>query len=186
MEQVAETTTILDGIALLVVLGLGVLGAIKGAMRFVIGLVAVSAGVSLAAAYGGSIGAHTWPLVADAEDPAAAGTLAGGAVIFVAALLLGAVLAKLLRAALEQVALGGVDRFLGFLLGATKGALFVILGVFVLLLVDVPSIRESLDASHTLALTKEVALVARGSVPEQTRDLIDEVFELREDPKLRR
>ena len=72
----------------------------------------------LAGTFGESLGARDWPLVSGADDSQGMGVLVGCAVIFAATLLVGALVARLLRAAAEETDLGGVDRVLGLVFGA--------------------------------------------------------------------
>ncbi|RKY17664.1 MAG: hypothetical protein DRQ55_15215 [Planctomycetota bacterium] len=173
-----ESVTIIDVIGLLLILGLGIVGAIKGAARFVVGLLAVMLGLALASRYGGALGAESWPLIADAEDPAAVGTLAGSGLIFVGALLAGWLIARLLRKLLESASLGGIDRFLGFVFGAARGALFCMVIVFVLRTLDVESFRADVDASYALKVTRQAAALTRPYTPDNTRAVMDSALDI--------
>jgi uncharacterized membrane protein required for colicin V production len=174
---------VIDGIGLALVLGIGIAGAIKGAMRYVIGLAAVMAGASLAMTHGNQLGAETWPLVVSSDDPLKIGNMVGGAVLFVAVLLTGAILAKLMRKALEEVSLGGMDRFLGFVFGAARGAMFTMVLVFMAKAISSEALNADVDGSYALSLTRDAALAARPWIPEENRQLVDDTLELKADPE---
>jgi membrane protein required for colicin V production len=178
MSSPLEQVAIIDAIGLLLILGIGIAGAIKGAVRYIVGLAAVALGVGLAATYGGELGAETWPIVGDADDPERMGTLVGGGVLFIGALLAGGLVAKLLRTALESASLGGIDRFLGFVFGAARGAVFTVIIVFVVKAMDLDALREDVDGSYALSLTRDLAVATRDITPEGTRDVIDRTLEL--------
>lgn len=182
MSSSFSDVAIIDIVGLLLILGIGIAGAFKGAVRYIVGLATVAVGLSLAVTHGGSIGAESWPLVADAGDPARIGALVGGGVIFAGTLLAGAIVAKILRKALEETSLGGLDRFLGFVFGAARGALFTMVLVFIGMAVSSPSLEDDLGSSYALAMTREVALVARPYIPEDNRSMVDDVLKLKQDP----
>lgn len=173
MSEPLNSLAVTDIVGLLLVLGLSVAGVIKGAARFVIGLVAVVAAVGLAARYGSALGADAWPLVSDATDPLRAGALVGSAVIFTGTLLAGGVLARLMRRALESASLGGLDRFLGLLLGALRGAAFTVVLVFVLKSLPVPALQADVDRSHALTLTRALAEAGQPWLPESSGSFIE-------------
>lgn len=185
MSPTLDGASVIDGIGLLLVLGIGIAGAVKGAVRYIVGLVAVMAGVSLALTHGQQLGAENWPFVKSAEDPLQVGGLVGGAVLFVAVLLTGAIVAKLLRKALEEVSLGGLDHFLGFVFGAARGALFTMVLVFMAKAVSSDALDEDVDPSYALAFTRKIAVAGRPWIPEANRQLVDDTLELKQDPVLR-
>jgi uncharacterized membrane protein required for colicin V production len=185
MSSTFDGISVIDGIGLLLVLGIGIAGAFKGAVRYIVGLAAVMAGVSLAVTHGQQLGAETWPFVESSGNPEQVGGLVGGAVLFVAALLTGAIIAKLLRKALEEVSLGGLDRFLGFVFGAARGALFTMVLVFMAKAVGSGMLDEDVNGSYSLAFTREVAVAARPWIPEANRQLVDDTLQLKSEPALR-
>ena len=185
MSPTLDGVSVIDGIGLLLVLGIGIAGAVKGAVRYVVGLVAVMAGVSLAVTQGHQLGAETWPFVKTAANPTQVGGLVGGAVLFVGVLLLGALVARLLRKALEEVSLGGLDRFLGFAFGAARGALFTMVLVFIAKATESQMLDDDLDPSYSLSFTRQAAVAARPWIPEENRQLVDNTLELKKDPEPR-
>ncbi len=181
MSPTLSDVAIIDIVGLLLILGIGIAGAFKGAVRYIVGLLTVAVGLSLAVTHGGSIGAESWPVVADAGDPERIGALVGGGAVFAATLLVGAIVAKVLRKALEETSLGGLDRFLGFVFGAARGALFTMVLVFIGRAVASQSLEEDLASSYALAMTREVALVVRPYIPEDNRPMVDDVLGLNPD-----
>lgn len=180
MSPAFDNVSIIDVAGLLLVLAIGVAGAIKGAARYVIGLVTLLVGVGLATRFGASLGAASWPLVDSAEDPEKIGALVGGGLIFVGVLLVGGLVAKLLRAALESASLGGFDRFIGFVLGAARGLVFTMVAVIVIKAVNVEGMREDLAGSYALEVTQKIASATRPHLPAETGDLIARTLELEE------
>lgn len=185
MSPAIADLAVIDIVGLLLILGIGIAGAFKGAVRYVVGLITVAVGLSLAVTHGGSIGAESWPVVADASDPQRVGSLVGGGVVFAGTLLAGALVAKILRKALEETSLGGLDRFLGFVFGALRGALITMVLVFIAKAVASQSLEDDLAGSYALAMTREAALLARPYIPEDNREMVDDVLGLKEDPALK-
>src|SRR5262245_15177679 len=119
-----DDVSILDGLALVLVVAYAVGGLIKGGIRFILGLATVIVGMILAGTFGESLGAQHWPGVVGLEHAERIGVLLGCALVFGATLLVGALLARLLRRAAEETDLGGVDRALGLVFGALRGLLY--------------------------------------------------------------
>lgn len=161
MSQTLQNVAWLDGIALLLVVGLAIAGAFKGAIRFVVGLAAVAAGVILAGRYGGSLGAEGWPVIADFDDPEKVGTLVGCVILFAGALLVGALVSRMLRKAAEEQDLGGVDRLLGFLFGGLRGALLAAILAVLIMATDFEALRSDAEGSITLRATRKAVAVTR-------------------------
>lgn len=174
----AETLAFVDMGALVVLLALAVMGAVKGAVRIVIGLVSLSVGVILAGRYGGELNAESWPVVAGFEDPQRVGGLVGCAVVFVVAIVAGAFLAKFLRKAVEDSNLGGMDRLIGLALGLAQGIVWVSVLVIGLKALSIESLEAQLEESHALAGTREVVLATRGLASGKIREFLDETLEL--------
>ncbi|GJM20238.1 MAG: hypothetical protein DHS20C15_01530 [Planctomycetota bacterium] len=175
----AETLAFVDMGALIVLLSLGVLGAIKGAVRIVIGLVSLSVGVVLAGRFGGELNAESWPVITGFDDPQRVGGLVGCALVFVVAIVLGALLAKFVRKAVEDSNLGGMDRLIGLLLGFAQGALWVSLLVVGAKALAVPSLDAELEDSQALRGTRELVLVTRGFASSgKIRDFLDATLDL--------
>ena len=63
----------LDMVAVGLMLVLGIFGAVRGAVRTVVGLLAGMAGVVMASRYGADLNAKTWPGIADMENAEAVG-----------------------------------------------------------------------------------------------------------------
>ena len=63
-EQVAVEASWLDLVSLVIIVTLAVAGVIKGAIRIVVGLAALTGGVLLAMRYAPALGAEGWPVIA--------------------------------------------------------------------------------------------------------------------------
>lgn len=169
---------VLDLGALLLLVVFGVLGGVKGAVRIIFGLVSLSAGYVLAAQYGGSLKAETWPIVKGFEDPAQVGGLVGCALVFILVILVGALLGRMLRKALSESNLGGMDRLIGMLLGLAQGALWVAALVILLKALNLPPVNAELDRSLALEATRQLAANSPGIASGKIRDFIDTTLEL--------
>ena len=172
-----------DLVGLVVVLAYGIAGLLKGAIRFIVGLAAVVVGLILAGTFGESLGARDWPFIADSQDSQRIGVLVGCGLLFVGTLLVGALVAKLLRAAAEETDLGGVDRFLGLVFGVLRGTLYVTLAVTLLMFVhglfpDMRSLHDALEGSWGLEVTRTVADVCGGWFPPPMAEWLDETLVL--------
>ena len=174
----AESLGFVDMGALLVLLALGVMGAVKGAVRIVIGLISLSVGVVLAGRYGGELEAETWPVIAGFDDPVRVGGLVGCALVFVVALVVGALLAKFIRKAVENSNLGGMDRLIGLLLGFAQGAVWVSVLIIGLKALAVPSLEAELEESHALRGTRELVMATRGFASGKIGEFLDSTLEL--------
>ncbi len=173
----------IDGLALLVIVGYGIAGLVKGAIRFIVGLATVVVGIILAGTFGESLGASDWPLISGTQDSQRIGVLVGCATVFAGTLLAGALLSKLLRAAAEETDMGGVDRTLGLVFGLLRGAVYVTLFVTLLMFArsmfpDMTSLQDSLDGSSSLELTRAVGDTCRGWFPPSIADWLTETLEL--------
>ncbi len=171
-----------DLVGLLVVVAYAIAGLLKGAIRFIVGLATVVVGIILAGTFGESLGARDWPFISDADESHRIGVLVGCGLVFAATLLVGALVAKLLRAAAEETDLGGVDRVLGLVFGVLRGTVYVTLGVTVLMFVnqlfpDMTSLRESLEGSRSLEVTRVVADTCGGWFPAPMAEWIDQALQ---------
>jgi len=101
---------------------------------------------------------------------------AGFAGILVGVIVIGALVAILLRGALEKLKLLAYDRFLGGVLGALKGALVVVLAQNVMmdLLGSEGSIPEAIDESVSWSVSKPVMEKALPLLPEAFREKLRE------------
>lgn len=175
----AETIGFVDMGALVLLALLGVMGAIKGAVRIVIGLVSLSVGVVLAGRYGGELEAETWPVVRGFEDPVRVGGLVGCALVFVVALVLGALLAKFVRKAIHDSNLGGMDRLIGLLLGVAQGVVWVAVLVVGAKALAIPALDAELQDSHALRGTRELVRATRDVASTgKVREFLDNALEL--------
>lgn len=179
----------IDGVGVVVVVAFGVIGLLKGAIRFIVGLATVVVGIMLAGTFGESLGAQGWPFIEESQNSQRIGVLVGCAIVFAATLLAGALVVKLLRAAAEETHLGGTDRAFGLLFGLVRGVLYVALLTTLLMFVrgvfpDLKSLHGSLDESWSLELTRVVAGACRGWFPTPMGDWLAETLQLPVDGSL--
>lgn len=156
MPPVLEGTSWIDIGALALVLALGVAGAIRGATRMIVGFLTMVVAFWMPARYGGTLGIAQWSLFAesDLEDPQRTGMLVECGLIFVAVLVVGAIVARLLRSLIESLALGGIDRLLAFFLGAGMGAIFAAAAVLGLMAVDHEALWNDMESSIAVHMTR--------------------------------
>ena len=118
-------------VAVVVIVALSVLFAfVRGIVRTLVGLVAWIAGLVLALAFASPLAAHlpTFGLATDTAVPVS--QLVAFALIFVAAMICGALIAWPLAGVVKAAGLSFVDRFLGGLFGVVRaGALLAALGL---------------------------------------------------------
>src|SRR5262249_26205198 len=92
------------------------------------------AGIFLALAFGGEVA----PYIPGMAGSPVARHVTAAAVVFIAVLVLGAIVAWLLSKLVHAVGLGFVDRFLGRVFGGRRGALIVVIAVLVAGLTPLP------------------------------------------------
>ena len=178
-----DNVSVLDGLGLVLVVVYAVSGLMKGAIRFIIGLAAVVVGIVLAGTFGESLGARNWPGVSGQEKEAEIGVLLGCALIFAATLLVGALVARLLRRAAEETDLGGVDRTLGLLFGGLRGLIYaelIVLAIMILLMLfpDMKSLRNQVEGSFALAATQKTAEICHPWFPPPTAEWLAATLQL--------
>jgi uncharacterized membrane protein required for colicin V production len=154
VETVESTLSWLDMVALGLMAVLGIFGAVKGAVRTVVSLLAGMAGVIMASRYGADLDAETWPGIAGMENAEAVGVGVGCAVVFVGVLVAGLIVAWILRKIIQRAELGALDRLLGLALGIAKGALIACIVAVAVMAVDLPSLQEGAAHSVTVARTR--------------------------------
>lgn len=156
MPDVLQGTSWIDIAALVLVLVMGVAGAVKGAVRMIVGFVTMSIAFWLPGRYGGTLGIAQWKIFteSDLEDPQRVGMLVECALIFVAVLVVGAIVARLMRSLIESLALGGIDRLLAFFLGAGMGAIFSAAAVLGLMAIDHEALWHDMESSVAVHITR--------------------------------
>jgi uncharacterized membrane protein required for colicin V production len=145
MHALAMTLTTPDTIVLVACGALGIRGALKGFAWQAVRTVGLIGALWGATAFHEPFG--TW-LSEDTPVPGIAAPIVGWLLILFGILLVGAYLAHLARGLVRSANLSGVDRILGFLLGALMGLVlsavgFVVWGKFV----GEEDLRETLDGS---------------------------------------
>ncbi|MHC4845378.1 MAG: CvpA family protein [Planctomycetota bacterium] len=163
-----------DIAALVLVALLAVMGAIRGAIRILVGVIALLVGVFLAGRYGHQLHAERLPWIADAEDSLGIGMAVAGILIILAAVLVGGLLGRVLKRAAEEAEFGRVDRLFGFLLGALKGSLYAALLVIALMAIGPDGARADAESSYAVGATRGLVDGLGGILPESLSErLID-------------
>lgn len=153
----------LDKLAGLVVLVSAWLGLWRGATRIVFGLATLFAAVALSAAYGGRVGASV------ASDGSPLGPLVGAAIVYVAVLVVGGLIARVARGAVESTRCGGlVDRTLGLVLGAGRGVAYVAIAIVALRAAPVDGLDGLTDSTISLDVTRSAFTFVEAWLPTDT------------------
>lgn len=90
--------------------------------------------------------------------------------VFVAALLIFAIIIPLFSSAVQRSAVSGVDQALGFLFGVLRGALLVVVALVLYDRVLIGDPIPAVDDSRTVAIFAEVQASASASIPEDVPD----------------
>jgi len=131
-----------DLVASIIILLLGLKGIINGFFKEVFGLVGIVGGIFVASRVGNDVGKYLSDLIFNFENSAAinfTGFLATLAVFWLTMLLLGTVFKKLS----SMSGLGPIDRFFGFVVGASK--FFLIAAVIANSAYNMKSLKPTLD-----------------------------------------
>ena len=107
----------LDIVIIVVVVGLGIAGLRQGMIRTVFGIAGLIGGIVLAGRYYDELAARLFP------SGASWGNIAAYAIIAIATLVVAGVIGWLLAKLVNFVALGWLDRVMGFILGIAIGGL---------------------------------------------------------------
>jgi membrane protein required for colicin V production len=127
MERVLFKMVTLDYIILAIVLISAIAGLVQGFLREICSLVTWVLGVLLAWKFGPVLAPHLGGVLREAPY----GLWAGRAIIFVAVLVIGAIVGATVNHFVRLSLFSGLDRLLGFVLGVVRGV--VIVGVVVIL-----------------------------------------------------
>lgn len=161
-----EGFSITDGVALVVVLVSAVLAYSRGFTREVLAILGWAA-AAVAAFY---FAPQVVPLVQEipyVKDVIATSCqlsiLAAFAVVFAVALVVLSIFTPLFAAAVQESALGPIDRGAGFLFGILRGALLVI--VAILVYQSAGQAVPDVDTSRTVALLSEATARVKAEIP---------------------
>lgn len=154
---------------LLVVIGVS---ALLGLFRGFVGIVVGTASWLLAGWATFQFGGDAGHWLAEGSRPSMTQYLGGYALVFVCVLVAVAVIGMVIRAGVEAVRLNGIDRSLGFALGALRGAFFAC--VLVLLMGFTPLTSEpAWRESRVLPLLLPVASWMRAQLPDWSVPEVD-------------
>ena len=121
------------------------LATLRGFMHSAFGLTAVVVAFTLTLARGDIL---LQPINHVLESPNISGAVSH-AIVFVAALIAGGALGKLIRGAARKMDLGGLDRFVGFLFGLLRGGLIAVIIVLVVGALPVENSRAWKESALT-------------------------------------
>ena len=145
--------------AIAVVIGVSMLfGVMRGLLKEIVSLVIWSVAVVLGLAFGEPLGAA---IGLGETAPRLSGGV-GFAAVFVAVLVAGALVQRMLRALVNATGLSGTDRTLGLVFGAVRGGALVVLGLVALRAYAGQSAwwDDSVLAPHLLVWEDDVLAVA--------------------------
>lgn len=165
-----------DMATLVLVALMALMGAIRGAIRIVVGLLALIVGLFLAGRYGHQLHADRLPWISDADDSLGIGLAVASGLILLVAVLVGGLLGRLLKRAAKEAEFGRLDRFFGLLLGAIKGALYAALLVIALMAMGPDGARADAAGSYSVGITRRIVDGFGTMLPETVRTRLDELL----------
>ena len=164
MERVLLKMVTLDYVILAIVLISAIAGLIQGFLREICSLVTWVLAVWLAWTLGPELAPHLGGVLREAPY----GLWAGRAIVFVAVLVLGAIVGATVNHFVRLSLFSGLDRLLGFVLGMIRGV--VIVGVVVILAQSLKLDGEAWwKKSRLLPIAEPVAGVLRSLVGDRLR-----------------
>ncbi|QMU57772.1 MAG: CvpA family protein [Boseongicola sp.] len=164
-----EAFTILDGIVAVIIILSSVLAYSRGFVRETLAI----GGWILAAIVAFVFAPTVEPLMK--EVPVLRDFIAGScdlamigafAVVFAVALIIVSVFTPLFAGAVQRSALGGIDQGFGFLFGAARGILLVVIGMMIYEQVIVNDPIAVIDESRTAAVYNQVSDTIMDQIPE--------------------
>ena len=120
--SVTDVLPTADIVILIVILVSAAIGLIRGLVKEVVSLTIWLSAFVLALAFAGAVADR----VVSADVDPGFRVVAGFLIVFVAVLIVGALLQWLLSKIVKSTGLTGTDRFLGFLFGSVRGAIVVV------------------------------------------------------------
>lgn len=165
-----EGFTIVDAVVAVVILISAILAYSRGLVREVLAIVGWVA-AAVAAFYLTPMAeplVKEIPVVSDfLGDSCELAVIAAFVGVFVAALIVFAILIPLFSGAVQRSAVSGVDQALGFLFGVLRGALLVVVALIVYDRVLIGDPIPAVDDSRSVAIFGEVQGSIEESIPEQ-------------------
>jgi membrane protein required for colicin V production len=145
-----------------------VIGMVRGLLVEVLSIAIWAAAVALALLFGGSVGDR----FADAIELPSLRAALGHGLVFVAALVVGALFLWLMRKLVQGTGLTGTDRLLGLVFGIARGALLVMVLVVLAGLTALP--RDPWwQGSRLIPVFQGIAQDLKPHLPAALRDYID-------------
>jgi membrane protein required for colicin V production len=161
-----EGFTVADGVALLIVAISALLAYSRGLVREVLAIV----GWVLAAIAAFYFAPTVEPLIREipyvrdvVESSCQLSILAAFVVVFAAALIVLSIFTPLFSAAIQDSALGPIDRGFGFIFGAARGILLIIIAL--LIYENVGLAVQEIDASRTVSLLADASTRMKQEIP---------------------
>jgi len=171
-----------DVCMLLLIFVTGLVGALRGAVRPVASLAALTVGVLVAGHLAPMLRAERLPFVRDAEDPVALGMALGWVLVLLAAMLAGSLIGRILVRLVTGNEHGRADRLVGLLVGAGRGAIVGALAcVALLMFVGQGPVRADVEASRTFDGTRWLVSRADPLMPRSSLQPIRSAIESGED-----
>ena len=161
-----------DVVILIIVLLSSVIGLVRGLFKELLSLLVWFIAVVLALYFSTTVGEALSGHIEDASIRSVVGFF----IVFIATLIVGAIVQVLVRRLVSGTGLTGTDRFLGFLFGSARGVLVCIVGLVALKSFEIESEwwEESLIIPELLAFEQDV-LGLMGKAKDMVVEVTDQV-----------
>lgn len=163
----------LDFVFLFFVVIFSIEGLREGFSRLIVGLIAVVAGLFVAAWTYGVAASYLLPYVSSRS----VANVLGFVIIFVAIQILGALIGKLLQKLFKWTGLGWLDRLLGFACGSLKAVVVGIILVLILTAFPMKSVPDSVARSRIAPYLIDAAHAISYIAPRELRDGFAETYD---------
>ena len=163
----ADEFAIADIVIVAVMLVSALFGLMRGFVKEVVALIIWSAAFVLSMGFGPTLG----QLVVEDQDERLQAALGIGAV-FVAVLVAGAIVQRILQGLVQGSGLSGTDRTLGLVFGGVRGVAVVVLGLIALRLLDQESAWEDSRLAGPLLVYEDDVLAITSALKESLQGWI--------------